>query len=301
MPVKLDWLTPAKQVARGQNHSCALLETGNVQCWGQIFRTRSALSATPNQARRAGIPGGLKATAIGAAVNNTCVLTQNRRLACWEERTDAMRMVKSISLPEPANQLSVGAFFSCALLASAKPRCIITDASLSRVPELVHRLEKLEGIRQLAVSGEHACWVDTAGVVSCMGENSYSQLTLMQPGQVLEAPTPVPGVGPAIAVATSQVMTCAALASGNVSCWGSGAGPRGPGPSQVPALEGLVSISLTPSLSCGKLATGGAACWGYNTYGGVGNREAGSGVMGGVVRFLGPPRPSRCIAPSGHP
>ncbi len=72
--------------------------------------------------------------------------------------------------------------------------------------------------------------------------------------------------------------TCVRLASGDVLCWGSGAGAASAaGDVQIPALvlRGAIDISVGDGGSCATLADHTALCWGANTAGELANGKLG--------------------------
>ncbi|MGH7329382.1 MAG: hypothetical protein ACREJX_13630, partial [Polyangiaceae bacterium] len=74
----------ATEVSVGDNgHACALLENGDVYCWGQGERGQvgdgsTAVHATPVQARDIA-----HATQVTAGLEETCALVQDGRVFCW--------------------------------------------------------------------------------------------------------------------------------------------------------------------------------------------------------------------------
>ena len=76
---------PAIQVAAGVGHSCALLTTGAVRCWGDNVYGQLGLGHTQQRAAAEATDidlGGL-ATAIHANSDETCALLVDGSLRCW--------------------------------------------------------------------------------------------------------------------------------------------------------------------------------------------------------------------------
>ena len=79
----------ALDIAVGQDHSCALLRSGNVMCWGSNARGQLGVGAVDaigddEEPINGGfIDMGGRAAAIAAAGQRTCVLTSDERVRCW--------------------------------------------------------------------------------------------------------------------------------------------------------------------------------------------------------------------------
>lgn len=122
---------------------------------------------------------------------------------------------------------------------------------------------------QLSLAEWGGCGVTSTGAVHCWGKNSFGQL-----GDGSTAPRnhpqPVPGLGPATAVATERDRACARLESAEVWCWGAnGVGQLGdgtyanrPSPVRVLDLTGVTEVALGGGHSCALGAGGQAWCWG---------------------------------------
>ncbi len=82
-------------VTVGLGHTCALLTTGRVRCWGQgvvgALGTGSTANIGDNEAPSAGqlvdFGSGMTATAIAAGGYHTCAVLSNRTVKCWGDGT----------------------------------------------------------------------------------------------------------------------------------------------------------------------------------------------------------------------
>jgi len=75
---------PVKQLASGSDHSCALLTTGQVVCWGYNAQGEIGDLTTTNRLLPVPINLGVDvAQGIAAGYNHTCVFTASLGISCW--------------------------------------------------------------------------------------------------------------------------------------------------------------------------------------------------------------------------
>jgi alpha-tubulin suppressor-like RCC1 family protein len=155
-------------------------------------------------------------------------------------------------------------------------------------------------VTQLGVGGAHSCARIADGTVRCWGSNFAGELGT---GMVSDAgfdggngaipgtPT-VTGVARVAAGGVGQTddFSCAVLAGGSASCWGSNRyGQLGrvaeggvdlaahPDPEIVPGLSGVTDIRCGGWHACALLANGsGVSCWGNNAQGELAQFDAGA-------------------------
>lgn len=90
-PVSLGSGRSAVAIAAGNVHTCALLDTGKVRCWGYGFLGRLGYgnqnnigdNETPETAGPVALGSGRTALAIAAGGAHTCALLDNGRVHCW--------------------------------------------------------------------------------------------------------------------------------------------------------------------------------------------------------------------------
>lgn len=133
---------------------------------------------------------------------------------------------------------------------------------------------------QVAIGYYHLCSLDEAGIVTCIGENSYGEVN--NSVDYGHSPATVADLGgeKATQIAASFSSTCALLESGVVKCWGRGdSGELGDGNmnnSALPVTTDLggaraVSIGGGENTFCALLYDGTVKCWGDGFYGQLGN------------------------------
>jgi alpha-tubulin suppressor-like RCC1 family protein len=83
-------------IAAGGSHTCALLESGSVRCWGEGnhgqlgygYTRHVGEEQTPAQA--GDVPLGTIATRIAAGAHHTCALLESGEVMCWGRRIDGV-------------------------------------------------------------------------------------------------------------------------------------------------------------------------------------------------------------------
>ena len=188
---------PAVQIAAGRAHTCAVMASGAVQCWGDNARGQLGLGHT---------------SVIGD-----------------DELPSAA--VTTVALDRPALEVSAGGEVTCALLSDHSMHCWgandvgqlglgIPDAQVAE-PSMV---SVGEDVRAAATSGLHTCAVIESNRILCWGE----ELSLGTDQAIGDNEPPTDGSyvafgvdEPYYDVITGGMRTCA-LASGRPShnCWG---------------------------------------------------------------------------------
>ena len=81
-PVTVSGVSTAVAVAVGIHHTCALLSSGGVQCWG-AGHTGGQLASASTARDSAAVSGVSTAIALSAGGHHTCVLLSNGTTQCW--------------------------------------------------------------------------------------------------------------------------------------------------------------------------------------------------------------------------
>ncbi len=279
--------------------------------------------ATCTFANRAGPPL-TGATRIDTGYFATCAVVAGGQARCWGSyalgRPSSAHTTWPVAVLDEGGDgpltdvadLSVGPAFACAVLGNGQARCwgsgwhgrLGTGSTGDRdLPTPVVAPEgtgPLLGVTQIAAGFTHACGRLTSGHAVCWGDNVDGEL-----GDGTTTPSSVPVVvreasGAPLTgvqrVAAGLGFSCAALAGGEVRCWGDGGSgrlgdgttagsltpvtvvnPEGTGP-----LTGVIDITARWDHTCARLTDGQARCWG-NDQGQLGRPpviiEPGSGVQ----------------------
>ena len=130
-------------ISSGYYHTCALMTTGGVKCWGsnqhgQLGDGTTTKRQVPTQVK--GLESGV--SAISAGSHNTCALTKTGGVKCWGHND--------------FGQIGDG-----------------TTTSRSE-PTQVSGLES--GVTSIAAGTQHTCAIQSPGIVRCWGNNGLGQL-----------------------------------------------------------------------------------------------------------------------------
>jgi alpha-tubulin suppressor-like RCC1 family protein len=108
----------AKQVISPNQFSCALLHTGQVQCWGTVeFSGYSRASATRAELAQ-------DVVAIDGKSQSFCALFRQGNIRCWGRNDNpVMRNGTNVPLPPNAVSITVGSDSACAVMSDGAVNC----------------------------------------------------------------------------------------------------------------------------------------------------------------------------------
>ncbi len=233
-------------------HSCALLDSGEVQCWGGNYY--GELGRDPSLTTTSAAPFEIQGFAstpqhLVSGDYHACVLTEAGSVQCWGRPNEGQlgRMTSpgpswqpdAVSgLPADIATLQCGAYHCC--------------------------------IRRAAPDASIYCWGRTdEGQLGNSPTAGYS-LALA----VSAVPAPADGIAIPASIAIGQMHSCAIGGDGDVYCWGTNyygeLGVSGALVGSLVQVEGLpagrkaVAVFAGWYASCAKLDDGSLACWGYH-------------------------------------
>lgn len=251
---------PVAQIAAGDSHTCALLHSGDVRCWGLGTHGRLGYGntenigddETPNSAGSVDVGGVVRQIAAGG--EHTCALLVGGSVRCWGRgRSGRLGYRNTESIGDDENpstagdvqlggtaiELAAGSYHTCALLDTGHVRCW-GDAGYGQLgygygqdvgddehPLVAGNVDVGGQVRQIVASRNQTCALLETGGVRCWGANDQGQLGYGHTARLGDNETPnsagdVPLGDLAIQIATGQRHTCALLNSGHVKCWGWG-------------------------------------------------------------------------------
>ncbi len=256
------------QLVAGREHTCVLLSSGSVRCWGVGSNGRLGYGdgenvgddETPAEAGDVAIGGAVELLAAGEY--HTCALLEGGAVRCWGAGSGGRLGYGDVStvgddeLPADAGDVNVGGL-------------------------VVH----------LDAGGQHTCAVLDGGAVRCWGAAGarlgYGNMDAIGDDEDPADAGDVPVGALVESIGAGGHHTCAVLSTGAATCWGIWSGGRlglGPGVTESigndePASEaGPIDVGggaverVVPGddYTCAYLVAGQALCWGDSGYGRLG-------------------------------
>lgn len=218
-------LSGVVEISSGNAHTCALLNTGGVKCWGDNFNGQigngtsgmGVQSDTPSQV--SGLTSGV--VAISSGGYHTCALLKTGAVKCWGDNyygqlgdnTGGQGASEFSNTPVSVrNSSNTGAISnvvaltgnessSCALLDTGAVQCWgdefsgqlgnnVDANSIKKIPVSVldtTGITAISGVVAISAKGGHVCALMGTGAAQCWGKNSSGQL-----GNNLSANSPLP-------------------------------------------------------------------------------------------------------------
>tara|TARA_Y100000768_G_C23991035_1_gene693061 strand:+ start:610 stop:1929 length:1320 start_codon:yes stop_codon:yes gene_type:complete len=256
----------ATQITAGKRFTCALLETGNVRCWGNNYNAPLGLPNTVDVGRT-DFPtqdvnlGGASVTQIDGGDEHVCAVLTTGGVRCWGNNQ--------------YGQLGIGDKSGDNYLIGDNEHPTV-DVNLGG-----------ESATQVAAGAHHSCALLTSGDVRCWGRNVHGNLGINSTETIGDNEDPTVNVtlgGATVTqISAGQYHTCALLATKDVRCWGSGSyGVLGRGDVEnIGDNESLITnvnlagakvahIDAGSFHTCTALTTGKVRCWGRNNQGQLG-------------------------------
>ncbi len=260
-----------RSISGGYNHTCAVLSTGQVKCWGNNNAGRLLQGDLRNRGDNPGEMGlelppinlgtGRTATAAVAGGYPTCAILDNATLKCWGG--------SNIGGPDIGDVPGE------------------TGDGLSPI-----NLGPGRTAIGVAAGYGHTCALRDNGTVYCWGDNLSGDVGIGSPGYGASGDVDLGTGRTATALAAGYRHTCALLDNGSVKCWGLNASGqlgvgdvavRGNGPGQMgdnlPDVKlgtGRTATAITAggAHSCALLDNGTVKCWGAGADGRLGLGDA---------------------------
>lgn len=304
-PVPVDGLTHGVvAIDASGGHVCALLQSGEIWCWGFNAQGQLGNGSTSNgEASPVEVVGlGQAAVAISAGGHHSCAVLADASVACWGENDygelgDGSHGQSSVPVPVTgfvgeAAGISAGIRHSCARSRAGGLQCWGGDGfaqlgngadGASSNPVQVAGLSA--GVAWVDAGYRHTCALTRAGGAKCWGKNTGSGVLGDGSTQDRHTPVDVAGLSSNMrGIDAHYLHACAVDEAGGVVCWGDNADDQlgdGSGSDQhtpVPVLDGggnplggIAAIATGDSHSCALTALHGVRCWGGNVNGQLGD------------------------------
>ncbi|MEZ5464243.1 MAG: hypothetical protein R3F22_03245 [Lysobacteraceae bacterium] len=293
-------------------HTCALLDAGNVKCWGMNYDGQLGDGSFEDALVPIDVVGlGSAAQAVFAGAHHSCAILADQSVKCWGSNQygqlgdgsteDSPIPVTVDGLDGGVQSLAINGWHSCGLMAGGAVKCWGQGADvLGRRDPMLPATVPAEVLGLSAPAVEissgfmHVCALTTAGTVECWGSNWRGQLSMPLDTPSSRDPVAVSGLGSEVAaIRMAWYGGCALLASGGIKCWGwnqfgalgNGTVIDSPAPVSVAGLSAsAVGLDAGAYQGCALLSTGEVDCWGWNRFGQLGNgRHSVSGKPSAVA------------------
>ena len=181
-------------IASGALHTCAVLTSGGLRCWGlngegQLGDGSLTQRLTPVEVL--GLSSGVVAVSPGDS--HTCALLGSGGVKCWGLNTSyqlgdgsGIRQLTPVSvsgLSSGVAAVSSGPVHACALLISGGVKCWgsngsgrLGDGSLNMALTPIDVSGLSSGAASVSSGGQHSCAFASLGILKCWGANSNGQL-----------------------------------------------------------------------------------------------------------------------------
>jgi alpha-tubulin suppressor-like RCC1 family protein len=294
-----------KAIESGDEHTCALMNSGRVMCWGQNDQGQLGDGTTDPSSTPVEATGVTAATAIAAGSDNTCALLQSKEIVCWGgnasgqlgNQNSSTQMAYAttagkVSSMNTAVSVSVGSGTACAVTATGEGYCwgAIATGSSNEIKLSPSQVAGIVGATSVA-GGYTACATISGGALKCWGGNDYGML-----GDNTNSTNPSPVSTQGLSAAVQQVSigtrhVCAAINGGGLQCWGNnyndelgvsyGSVEHSYVARTVSALGTTVvtDVAVGDDTSCVVTSNGVVQCWGSNECGSI----EPCGLMGDLV------------------
>lgn len=323
-PINIPYLNVGglvKSITSGLSHICALLENGEVRCWGGNYRGQLGYghmnligdNEVPSDA--GSVPLGEKAVQISLGYEHSCALLESGGLKCWGFNDSAqlgynhtsnvgdyrpIDNLGSINFELPSVQVSLGYKHSCALFPNHKIKCwglnFNGQLGLGKNDWTVKNTSALPyvdvggDVKSVHVVDNRTCVTLMSNQLKCWGDNRSSllgqaQVIYLGDDESITAEAPIVPGAPVIHLTAGHHSTCAVDSSGKARCWGENKNQKlSPSTDKyigdkepVTTLEPINTNFNISKLSdggyehiCALTTTQNVRCWGYNTYGALG-------------------------------
>jgi alpha-tubulin suppressor-like RCC1 family protein len=244
------------RIAVSYNHTCALLSSGHVSCWGDNSKGQLGDGTMMNSTSPVTVQGISTAMGIEIGALCSCAVLRDGTTWCW-------------------GQTAFGA------------------SDFSMVPEMVSGIDDAS---MVATDCRHSCAVRTNGHVACWGNGEGGALGNGDTSStIVEEAVDVPGVTNAIHVsvgASTRPKSCATAKNGSAQCWGvvylgNGSMMGSAVPVAVSGLTDAIATAQAYTHSCALRANGWVMCWGQQGFDGNGQVGSGTDDLSPVLVTMG--------------
>ncbi len=216
-PEVVPGITNAIAVAVGASHTCVVLNTGSIQCWGENSDGQLGDRTTTSSSVPVPVSGITNAIAITSGLEHTCAALRGGSIQCWGNNNNrrgqsgngrwGTSSLVPVTVSGITNAIAVGtgAVHSCVLLSGGTVQCwgnnldgklgSVTAEENSAGPVSAGRVSvsRVSNAVALAVGYSHSCVVLSDGIVQCWGNNDHGRLGDASSGNHRLVPVTVTG------------------------------------------------------------------------------------------------------------
>lgn len=277
------------QLVPGGYSSCVIFANRSAACWGDNTHGALGDGTTKDRLYPGPVEGLTAISSMDQAEYVGCASLADKSLWCWGDN-DSGQLADASKIDQPAPVhiapdllTSVVApetegWTECALHDDGGLSCWganwagqLGDGTLTDNP-VPARVPGVTNVAEVAMGYGHVCVRLAGGTVDCWGDASSGQMPMPAVGDHVATPTAVVGLSSVTAIEAGDYHTCAILAGGALSCWGSnGYGQLGDGtttdrptPAVVEGIGTVVDLELGSNHTCILNDAGEVWCWGAN-------------------------------------
>jgi alpha-tubulin suppressor-like RCC1 family protein len=178
VPQSLSFNDDIIQVAAGENHSCALSETGEVYCWGDNSVGQLGIASTASQTSPVKLTALTDIVQITTGANHTCALNKDYQVYCWGLGTSGQLGVGKVTTSDQSADEDCNSGVGIANITFCKKSPAFIDPAPSTTPV------------SISAGENHTCMMTVEGNAYCWGANASGQLGTANRSQV-SSPSPV--------------------------------------------------------------------------------------------------------------
>jgi alpha-tubulin suppressor-like RCC1 family protein len=295
--VSVTGITDSFQIETGRYHSCSLLNSCGIRCWGlnssdttgALGNGTSTSSATPVTVTGIDVcpspsPAATNKPSIFASEQTTCIINKSKQVKCWgyAQYTGALgtgawedRTTPSSVIVSDAVQGDGGYLGNCVVLSNGYLSCWGTVSNILHTTTPTLQFGVIDA-KQVSVSRETICYLTVSGTVKCKGTNNHGQLgngTWSDSSSFVDVLglSNITKITSSTAIDDNTAGSCALRNDGKVFCWGYGGnGAIGDGTydsknnayTEVSGISNAIDISAHGDMRCAVLSDNTVTCWG---------------------------------------
>ena len=287
-------LTNIIQLSAGEQHACALNNSGEVYCWGKGAANLYADSNSADKNQGAVKIQGITATKISTATNYTCAVSEDSDLVCWGNNAYSSfggggpYTTPTILIDDNIVDIKASEFFSCFRYNDDTIRCMGDNSkaqtgrdpnfdattTLNEISSLTNMSDQTIFAESFDIGNKTGCFTDDQGDAHCWGGNGKGQLGAnINPNRSYRSRQSQLSGATVEQVSVGLLFSCFLLEDHTVKCAGKNAsGQLGRGmtsltedpPDSVQNLTDITLIEAGFGHSCAFDIDNKLLCWGDN-------------------------------------